>query len=518
MSRLIRLLGLLAVAAACLPAGAAALSYPVTNLAGSGAGSLRAAIEGANGHAGEDAIPIEVAGTIELAAALPIVEGDVAIAGPGAGSLTVEPAAATGFRIFTFSDGTAASLSGLTVAGGAGRQGGGIRSGSGSLTLTRVVVAENEARAEGGAEVAAEGGGVFSEGPLTVRESTIRDNGVVAVAGTTSNFALGGGIMAAGPVTIDRSTISGNVVEAHGEGGKHSRALGGGLRAAGEPAIVERSTISGNSVLADNSLTNEARGGGLQGNGLTLTSSTVTGNSLFSNGAATGANLEFAGAALVSDTIVADPLGVAASCGTPEGSAGFGSSGFNLDEDGSCGFGQATDLAGVVAGLDPVLRDNGGPTPTHALLESSPAIDRGSAFGSAIDQRGLPRPYDFATRSNAEGGDGSDIGAFELQAPPPIPAQVVELAADRQPPNTRIVMGPARVTYKRQAKFRFASTEPQSSFQCRLDRKRWRGCANPFRRTVKPGKHLFKVRAIDRFGNVDPTPARFGWHVKPIHG
>jgi len=65
-------------------------------------------------------------------------------------------------------------------------------------------------------------------------------------------------------------------------------------------------------------------------------------------------------------------------------------------------------------GLGP-LQDNGGPTQTHALLPSSPAIDKGSSFGSTTDQRGLPRPYDNPRIPNAEGGDGSDIGAFEKQ-------------------------------------------------------------------------------------------------------
>src|SRR5215212_4792663 len=260
-----RLGALFVLFALLLPASVAqAEPFSATNTNDHDAGSLRAAIEAANGHSGPDVITISATGAIELETALPIIEDDILITGPGAGSLTVEPAAATGFRIFTFADGITASLSGLTIAGGNSQQGGGIRNGNGSLTLTRVVVADNEARVESGAEIAAEGGGVFSAGPLTVRESVIRDNSAIAIAGTMSNFALGAGIFAAGSVQVDRSTLSGNVAEAHGEGGKHSGALGGGLRVTGEPAIVERSTISGNSVTADNSLTNEARGGGLQ--------------------------------------------------------------------------------------------------------------------------------------------------------------------------------------------------------------------------------------------------------------
>jgi hypothetical protein len=79
--------------------------------------------------------------------------------------------------------------------------------------------------------------------------------------------------------------------------------------------------------------------------------------------------------------------------------------------------------AGTITGApltaDPLLgplADNGGPTRTMALLPGSPALDAGSALGLSTDQRGLPRPHDFATTANA--GDGSDVGAFELQPPP----------------------------------------------------------------------------------------------------
>ena len=107
--------------------------------------------------------------------------------------------------------------------------------------------------------------------------------------------------------------------------------------------------------------------------------------------------------------------------------------------------------------------------------------------------------------------------------PAPSPIQVTTIPGDRTAPNTRIVSGPSRTTFKRLAKFRFASTEPQSRFQCKVDKSRWRRCRNPFKRKVSAGKnrgrkHVFKVRAIDRFGNVDKSPARFSWRVKKVGG
>jgi hypothetical protein len=51
-------------------------------------------------------------------------------------------------------------------------------------------------------------------------------------------------------------------------------------------------------------------------------------------------------------------------------------------------------------GLGP-LGNNGGPTPSHALLANSPAVDNGNPLGCdfpsgtlATDQRGFPRPVD----------------------------------------------------------------------------------------------------------------------------
>ena len=86
--------------------------------------------------------------------------------------------------------------------------------------------------------------------------------------------------------------------------------------------------------------------------------------------------------------------------------------GYNLDSGTSCGFPTQNSTKDPLLGP---LADNGGPTKTHALLEGSPAIDQGNSFGESTDQRGLPRPSDFVGIPNASGGDGSDIGAFELQ-------------------------------------------------------------------------------------------------------
>jgi uncharacterized repeat protein (TIGR01451 family) len=91
------------------------------------------------------------------------------------------------------------------------------------------------------------------------------------------------------------------------------------------------------------------------------------------------------------------------------GSAVFGGTGF---------FTSTGDQTNTNPMLGP-LQLNGGQTPTHALLCGSPAIDAGTNFtGAATDQRGggFSRTFQFGNGKLA-GGDGTDIGAYEVQMP-----------------------------------------------------------------------------------------------------
>jgi hypothetical protein len=57
------------------------------------------------------------------------------------------------------------------------------------------------------------------------------------------------------------------------------------------------------------------------------------------------------------------------------------------------------------------------------------------------------------------------------------------------------------------AKFWFGSNEP-ASFLCRLDKGPFKPCSSPRTyRSLKGGRHTFKVKAADAVGNVDLTPA-----------
>jgi len=86
-------------------------------------------------------------------------------------------------------------------------------------------------------------------------------------------------------------------------------------------------------------------------------------------------------------------------------------------------------------------------------------------------------------------------------------------ASDSVAPQTAIVAGPRRRTARRRAKFRWRASEPVARSECKLDRGQFERCDSPHRVRVPPGRHRFRVRAIDLAGNLDPTPAKRAWKV-----
>lgn len=83
------------------------------------------------------------------------------------------------------------------------------------------------------------------------------------------------------------------------------------------------------------------------------------------------------------------------------------------------------------------------------------------------------------------------------------------------PPETTITKKPKKKSAKRRATFKFVSSEPDSTFECKLDKKPFKPCTSPQRyKRLKPKRHRFQVRAIDAAGNVDPTPAKAKFRIK----
>ncbi|HEV2711838.1 MAG TPA: S8 family serine peptidase, partial [Gaiellaceae bacterium] len=79
---------------------------------------------------------------------------------------------------------------------------------------------------------------------------------------------------------------------------------------------------------------------------------------------------------------------------------------------------------------------------------------------------------------------------------------------DTDPPETTIEAGPAAETSERAAAFAFSSDESASSFACSVDGGDHGDCVSPFTYpALSLGAHVFSVKARDRAGNIDASPA-----------
>ena len=391
-----------------------------------------------------------VGDTITLSSQLlisPTTQGTLTIQGPGADALDVSGGDSS--RVFHIAfaaaqTANAVTIHGLTISNGSvtNANGGGIFN-EGSLTLDGDVVSDNTATASstGGTtnQATALGGGIESSPALlNVSHSQIVGNQVMSTAtgGSTSNTAtaLGAGIHAAGGgggiLNIDRSSIYDNTATSTASGtGAQAIAEGGGVwLSAGAQHSIISSTIANNTLTAGGTgASTQEAGGGVEANitamgafPADLRDDTVTGN----DAAKTGANLAAAAGSsglTIGNTIVADPSG-GANC------SAVTSLGHNLADDASCSPDGTTDLPGTDPSLLP-LADYGGSSLTRPPDVGSPAIDAGfSEF--TTDQRDLTRPFDFTNIPNASGGNGTDIGAVEIQAPAVVP----EPTPPTQPP------------------------------------------------------------------------------------
>ena len=84
---------------------------------------------------------------------------------------------------------------------------------------------------------------------------------------------------------------------------------------------------------------------------------------------------------------------------------------------------------------------------------------------------------------------------------------------DVEPPQTTVTKQPKKKSDKRKVKFKFRSDEP-GKFQCALNKKKFKGyCTSPYKAKVKPGKHVFLVRAVDAGNLVDKSPAKVKFKV-----
>ena len=328
------------------------------------------------------------------------------------------------------------------ISNSAGSAGGGFQVQAGTVELRSVTIENNRAP---------DGGGLITVGgseplTLTISQSTIvsntaigdsedplqgtggalrlltQGNAVVEINDTliAHNKAINGGGIGMGTlqpsaaynlqVNLNRSAVVNNQVQGTGT----QQGNGGGIINLNAVLHLVNSTISGNTATGNPQVQFSGVGGGIV-NGRTGLPTTIymTNTSVISNTALAGGGVLNALAAGTTGPVVNFANSLIAG-NTALGGAAFGPSclnqggtlvslGHNLDQNNNCGFTATGDQTGV----DPLLgalADNGGPTPTHALLPASPAINAADdTLCPSTDQRGVARPQSL----------GCDIGAFE---------------------------------------------------------------------------------------------------------
>ena len=261
---------------------------------------------------------------------------------------------------------------------------------SGTIIISNVII-------KGGNLPSGNGAGISNSGNLTLKDSYITGN---------TSSGQGGGLYNATGATlvVTGSTIAGNTATSDG----------GGLSNYGT-ATLTNTTVSGN--------TSNGSGGGIVNRGtITLNAVTITANQTKTTSGNGGGVKAASGTFNIKDTLIA---GNSSAATTPYADCAgtLNSYGYNLiqktagctlnNKTGNPTTGDILNPANVY--LDSQLNNNGGPTPTYALLAGSPAINAGVCKDTAgntitVDQRGVgfPRPQ----------GPACDIGAYELVSAP----------------------------------------------------------------------------------------------------
>jgi predicted outer membrane repeat protein len=361
--------------------------------------TLRAAIQEANAHPGEDIIniigakdqkfPLKVTGADEDAAATGDLDitSDVIIHGN-------EHAIIVGKkdRVLHIFPGVHVELDGVTVSGGSTLtkatvadpltvEGAGILN-LGDLLMSHCVVTGNKSQTNGG--------GIANRGTLTMGFTTIGKNKALGDGGGLYNGGLVTGMTTAGSVTFTK-----NAAKGHGGGIDNEHTV-----------TLTNVTLSGNQAALE--------GGGLNnhdGATATLQSSTVKDNKTKDKTLAGGIANDGGSTATLTNVIV--------DTNKPFNCAGtLTSNGGNVEGTSTCGFG-ANDLANAgklqMKGLK--VDKTFGIVATHELKPTSPAIDAGVDAGcgpSDLDANGRPRRTDIPTVPDAHGST-CDAGATEFQ-------------------------------------------------------------------------------------------------------
>jgi len=327
--------------------------YTVSSNTNTGAGSLRDAITQANSHPGADEIAFvpELSGrTVELTGSQLTISGNLVIDATSLpGGVTIDGNLST--RLLYINSGVSVELRGLTLTGASAPGAEGSIVNYGTLLVDSCNVIDNADE------------GVWNGGTVTISRSFFRHNMGIH----------GGALYNGGTATVIDSTFAENA------GGYYQIPVIEHVGGSGRSLTIERSTIGGNEHSPD-----------IEGEGTSIRDSTFFGT-IYS----------YTTRVVINNSIV------------------FG----NVDAPAQAKYSLLADMdptlvAGVgnVLNADPQLgplADNGGRTPTFAVLPTSPALNAGDpAFVAAAgqtDQRGGPYGRQVGRL---------DMGAYEAQATP----------------------------------------------------------------------------------------------------
>ena len=268
-----------------------------------------------------------------------------------------------------------------------------------TVTVTNNTIKGNHSNAWGGG-LRAEWGTV-----MLINNSTVSENQALGAGGGVS-------VGAHATVLIENSTIAGNV----------SELKGGGILAEGTLALVKNSTVSGNLAPRGGGIVT-GTGGTTRGTTMVM-SSTITLNQASEEGGgminSSPGPLFLSHSIITGNTAMNQPSEVQDDTGSTIVNAFnlFGHDGDAALANLNAGPRDIVPSSSLSAILDTELRNNGGPTATHALIAGSPAIDAGDPKYSNMggiggewiyDQRG-PDFFRFDRERRIV-----DIGAFESQ-------------------------------------------------------------------------------------------------------
>lgn len=269
--------------------------------------------------------------------------------------------------------------------------GGGIYHEAGNLVVYRSVISGNTSGTDGG--------GIWIGSECDVQESTIEGNG--------ANRGGGMYVNATQCVTLRSAFLDNTAIQ-----------TGGGLYAS-QDTFVRRSTFAGNTA---------AQGGGVYSNtGMTLLDAVTIANNPAGGGIFNALGISVEVALLAAN-------GGGNCLGSPPAAGAF-----NLDDANTCGFinDPGNDQPNF-PNTDPLLgplADNGGLSPTFALLPGSPAIDAVSSdiqmgCETTLDQRGYPRGRPRIVNPDDTQTFLCDIGAYEAVAPHLVTSEADETDVD----------------------------------------------------------------------------------------